>query len=296
MPATHAALARVLAAVAATGIEPRSHVDLGGGTGAAAWAAAESFWSLEEITVLDHADRALRMGERLVEKAPREVLRGAHFTRAVAGGWPEVTADLVTVSYVLSELDAAQQSQLLADAMAIGQTVVVVEPGTPDGYERILLARNAIRGSRLAAARSLSPFRGVPSRRLETGATSLLASTGRQSIAGSRAVSFPTRTRSSRGSQALARMSLCDNSLRAVSCVDRSSAKVLSSSRSVDPMALLARKSSRADTATAIATRVTRSGATSCPDETAYGAGVLRRCRRGGRRHRPGRARCIPSR
>ena len=145
MPATHAALARVLQTVAETGVEPTSHVDLGGGTGAAAWAAAEAFATLETITVLDQADEALRLGRQLVESAPADVLRRARFTRAVAGSWPQEAADLVTVSYVLSELDAGQLARLVADAMAMGQVVVVVEPGTPDGYERILLVRNAIR-------------------------------------------------------------------------------------------------------------------------------------------------------
>ncbi|TQM64639.1 small ribosomal subunit Rsm22 [Humibacillus xanthopallidus] len=145
MPATHAALARALQAVAATGVEPVSHLDLGGGTGAAAWASAEVFPSLRQITVLDQAAEALRLGQRLVESAPAEVLRRAGFVRAVAGAWPREPADLVTVSYVLSELDASQLKRLVADALSLGTVVVVVEPGTPDGYERILRARNAIR-------------------------------------------------------------------------------------------------------------------------------------------------------
>jgi ribosomal protein RSM22 (predicted rRNA methylase) len=145
MPATHAALTRVLQTVAATGVEPVTHLDLGGGTGAAAWAAASVFPSLRQITVLDQAAEALRLGQRLAESAPAEVLRCASFTRAVAGAWPQLTADLVTVSYVLSELDDVQQGGLVADALDRGRVVVVVEPGTPDGYERILRARNAIR-------------------------------------------------------------------------------------------------------------------------------------------------------
>src|SRR4051794_12885155 len=53
MPATHAALARVMDELADRGLAPRSLLDLGGGTGAAAWAAAGAFASLESITVLD---------------------------------------------------------------------------------------------------------------------------------------------------------------------------------------------------------------------------------------------------
>jgi hypothetical protein len=57
MPATHAAVARVLtdvtAAVSGSGLEPQSQLDLGGGTGAAAWAAAGAFPAIDSITVLD---------------------------------------------------------------------------------------------------------------------------------------------------------------------------------------------------------------------------------------------------
>ncbi|WP_076258542.1 small ribosomal subunit Rsm22 family protein [Intrasporangium flavum] len=147
MPATHAALARVLTDVAASGFEPTSQVDLGGGTGAAAWAAAAAFPTLERISVLDQVEEALRLGRTLAADAPAAALRSARFDRAVAGRWPEGRVDLVTVSYVLSELDASEQEALVTDAMARGRVVVVAEPGTPDGYARVLRVRDAFRGA-----------------------------------------------------------------------------------------------------------------------------------------------------
>lgn len=143
MPATHAALSRVLEDVAGHGLAPRSLLDLGGGTGAAAWAAAGAFDSLETITVLDQVDDALALGRELVADAADPVLARASFERAVAGAWPAVEADLVTVSYVLSELDESAQAALVADAMQRGRAVVVAEPGTPDGYTRVLRVRDA---------------------------------------------------------------------------------------------------------------------------------------------------------
>jgi ribosomal protein RSM22 (predicted rRNA methylase) len=143
MPATHAALARVLADVAATGLAPRTLLDLGGGTGAAAWAAAGAFPSLESITVLDQVEDALRLGRVLVRDASSPVLASARFERAVARRWPALRVDLVTVSYVLSELDASGQATLVADAMERGDAVVVAEPGPPDGWRRVLEARDA---------------------------------------------------------------------------------------------------------------------------------------------------------
>ena len=144
MPATHAALSRVLGDLASQGLAPRSLLDLGGGTGAAAWAAAGAFDSLESITVLDQVEAALALGRDLVLDAPSQALAGATFARAVAGSWPETEADLVTVSYVLSELGEAEQDALVEDAMRRGQAVVVAEPGTPDGYARVLRVRSAM--------------------------------------------------------------------------------------------------------------------------------------------------------
>jgi len=119
-------------------------LDLGGGTGAAAWAAAGAFESLETITVLDQVEDALDLGRELVADASSPALASATFRRAVAGSWPELDADLVTVSYVLSELDEAQQDALVADAMRRGRAVVVAEPGTPDGYARVLRVRSVL--------------------------------------------------------------------------------------------------------------------------------------------------------
>lgn len=144
MPATHAALSRVLADVAERGLAPRSLLDLGGGTGAAAWAAAGAFPSLESVTVLDQVEGALALGRELVRDTSSDVLARATFARAVAGGWPALEADLVTVSYVLSELDEGAQAALVVDAMQRGRAVVVAEPGTPDGYARVLRVRSTL--------------------------------------------------------------------------------------------------------------------------------------------------------
>lgn len=145
MPATHAALVKVLGDAAFDGFSPRTMLDLGGGTGAAAWAAAERFDDLEKITVLDHVDEVLRLGRSLVARIPDPVLADAAFERAdiaaPAEGLAGIGADLVTISYVLSELTPASQRALVARAMLLGRLVVVVEPGTPDGYARVLAVR-----------------------------------------------------------------------------------------------------------------------------------------------------------
>ena len=94
--------------------------------------------------MLDQVEEALALGRVLVADAPSPALASATFRRASAGAWPDLEADLVTVSYVLSELDQRQQDALVADAMRRGRAVVVAEPGTPDGYGRVMRVRAAL--------------------------------------------------------------------------------------------------------------------------------------------------------
>jgi ribosomal protein RSM22 (predicted rRNA methylase) len=145
MPATFAAATAALreTAVARPGFTPKTLIDLGGGTGAATWAAASVFPSLTTITVIDHAADALRMGRSLATRATRPALARATWRQGqVARDLPR--ADLVVVSYVLSELSPQQQRAVAEAAAEAGRVVVVLEPGTPDGYRRVLDARDVL--------------------------------------------------------------------------------------------------------------------------------------------------------
>ncbi|WP_338683196.1 small ribosomal subunit Rsm22 family protein [Streptomyces acidiscabies] len=143
MPATFEAVHSALEAFAETVPEwvPGSHVDVGGGTGAATWA-VEAVWPGErDVTVLDWAEPALALGREIA--ASNSALSGVRWERARIGAAlrvPEGT-DLVTVSYVLNELTPADRSALLAGVSG-ATAVVIVEPGTPDGYARIIEARD----------------------------------------------------------------------------------------------------------------------------------------------------------
>jgi ribosomal protein RSM22 (predicted rRNA methylase) len=159
MPATYAAARSALAALrrAVPGLAPRRHLDLGGGTGAAAWAVVDAFDSVAEVTVLDGVPEALALGQKLGAHAAGAALRAATWRAEQLPAFVSPTVDLVTVCYVLGELTTADQADLVARAAAaVGPgpaAVVVVEPGTPAGYARILAARDGLlaAGLRLAA-------------------------------------------------------------------------------------------------------------------------------------------------
>jgi ribosomal protein RSM22 (predicted rRNA methylase) len=152
MPATYAAVAAVLARISSTvdgrAASPlRTLVDVGGGTGAALWAAAAAVPTLAAATVLDRSEPALRLGRRLAARSTARLLRGAAWTRAVLTPLslsPLAPADLVTMAYVLAELPAATGAALVSTAARAAAVVVVVEPGTPAGYRRVLAARGLL--------------------------------------------------------------------------------------------------------------------------------------------------------
>ncbi|MEU7866936.1 small ribosomal subunit Rsm22 family protein [Dactylosporangium sp. NPDC049140] len=138
MPATHAAVSAALAQLPP--IAPRSHVDLGGGTGAAAWAVRGAYGPVP-ATVLDQVPETLKLGARIA--------KDLDFTwQEWRLGDPVPGADLVTASYVLTELDEEAQRALVAQAAAAATAaVVLIEPGTPPGYRRMLAARDQLIGA-----------------------------------------------------------------------------------------------------------------------------------------------------
>ncbi|MFF0381363.1 small ribosomal subunit Rsm22 family protein [Streptomyces sp. NPDC004286] len=154
MPATFEAVRSALEAFADAVPEwvPGSHVDIGGGTGAATWAVAATWDGERPVTVLDWAEPALALGREIAGSHP--ALRGAEWRRARIGAALELPdTDLVTVSYVLNELSEPDRAALVDAAATAARSVVIVEAGTPAGYERIIEARDRLiaAGFRIAA-------------------------------------------------------------------------------------------------------------------------------------------------
>ncbi|MGW2487540.1 small ribosomal subunit Rsm22 family protein [Streptomyces sp. NPDC001606] len=145
MPATFEAARSALTALAdaVPGWTPAGHVDVGGGTGAATWAVADTWPGGRSITVLDWAEPALALGRELAAANP--ALAGARWQRARIGSALTLdSTDLVTVSYVLNELAEADRAALVDAAAAAARAVVIVEAGTPAGYARVIEARDRL--------------------------------------------------------------------------------------------------------------------------------------------------------
>jgi ribosomal protein RSM22 (predicted rRNA methylase) len=144
MPATYAAVIASLNALCEVrpDFAPKTLLDIGAGPGTATWAAAEIFPSLADFTSID-ANPALRtLALDLFGGSAR--LCDVRYTRGDARATPAKAeaADLVIASYLVGEMDDTERAAL-ADQMwaKTSDTLLIVEPGTPAGYARIIALR-----------------------------------------------------------------------------------------------------------------------------------------------------------
>jgi len=151
LPATYAAITAAFSAVRELRPEwqPRSMLDLGAGPGTGMWAAANIWPSLERAVAVDAEQRMIALGQQLAGSAAPRAVRSARWVRAaIAAPSPDGAYDLVLLAYVLGELDAAERDEAVERAIAATAApaglTVVVEPGTPEGYARVLRARERL--------------------------------------------------------------------------------------------------------------------------------------------------------
>ena len=144
MPATYAAVAASLSALAeiAPDFAPETLLDVGAGPGTASWAAAEAFPSLQDFTLLDANATLSRLALELARDSTR-LADCRYLPGDAATNLAEVAqADLVVASYIIGEISEADQRKLAETMWAKARhALVVIEPGTPAGYDRILALR-----------------------------------------------------------------------------------------------------------------------------------------------------------
>jgi ribosomal protein RSM22 (predicted rRNA methylase) len=147
-PATFASCRKVLAEAARILPEfrPASLLDVGAGPGTAGWAAIAQWPSLVCITQVEEARIFAELAASLNAASGLAVLEDARLVRASMENMSVTEkADVVLASYVLAELPlasiAAAASSLWKHA---GEALILIEPGTPQGFARIRAARDAL--------------------------------------------------------------------------------------------------------------------------------------------------------
>ncbi|HYM18598.1 MAG TPA: small ribosomal subunit Rsm22 family protein [Micropepsaceae bacterium] len=148
LPATYAAVTSALEASTgrASSFAPQSLLDVGAGPGTASWAAIEAWPSLRSITLLDSNPRFLAAAETLAHASTSPVLRSARLLRSdVAALDPASRFDAVIAVYALGELSEPAYSGAVQKSWgACGGLFLIVEPGTPSGFARVLSARKLL--------------------------------------------------------------------------------------------------------------------------------------------------------
>jgi ribosomal protein RSM22 (predicted rRNA methylase) len=146
LPATYAAVRDALAKLVELrpDFAPESLLDAGSGPGTVLWAASECWPSLQNAVLLEHSAAMRQWGEILSSSAPvkRVEWRSADILAGLALDAP---CDLVCLAYVLSETPEDRRSRLIDDLWRLtADILLIVEPGTPRGWERILAARDTL--------------------------------------------------------------------------------------------------------------------------------------------------------
>lgn len=118
-------------------------LDIGAGTGTATWAVADLL-NTNQITCLEREKEMLKLGEKLMQENS--------FLQKVK--WKEFDlvnddltekADFVVVSYVINELKEEDRKIVLSKLWnAVNQILLIIEPGTPEGFKHILEAREIL--------------------------------------------------------------------------------------------------------------------------------------------------------
>ena len=141
MPATWAAACTVLEELRHRDAEarPRSVLDLGAGPGGGIHAAGQVFSCVERATAIEREAALIALGEAFGVFPTRWIRRDLR----TGPGFEE--HDLVLLGWVVGELDPAERESLIERAWhAAGSSLIIIEPGTPRGFQIIRSARDRL--------------------------------------------------------------------------------------------------------------------------------------------------------
>lgn len=148
MPATYAVVCRVLEEICARA--PQMHfsslLDLGAGPGTVMWAASDVLKKIQKMTLLENDEGLAAIGKRLaeydkerfrytVEWILTDIRQAQHFPQH----------DLIVMSYSIGEIEPNLIPSIIEKCWtATEKMLVIIEPGTPKGFERIRSIRDQL--------------------------------------------------------------------------------------------------------------------------------------------------------
>ena len=154
MPATYAAIYKVLGELQnrIPHFRPLQFLDLGSGPGTGLWAAKEIFSSLQRYYAWEYDGGFIELAKKFALGGILSPIEWNRKNFEVDRDFPEV--DLALISYAIGEIEENLWEGILHSLWeSIKSTLVIIEPGTPAGYQRILTLRDILirKGARLIA-------------------------------------------------------------------------------------------------------------------------------------------------
>ncbi len=144
LPATYGVACQVLHHINPFLKPIKSLLDLGAGVGSFAWAAQKVMPNLQRVTFFEKDIELLRLGQHLTQNNLHP-LQLAWCRNDISKESAFPSHDAVILSYVLNELSQKEQLHVLERAYsAADKLLILIEPGTPEGYGHLLKARNLL--------------------------------------------------------------------------------------------------------------------------------------------------------
>lgn len=166
MPATYAANVKVWQTIQkqAPHLEIKSLLDLGAGPGTAMWAACQLYPSIENVTLIERDPDLIKLGRQLIKNsdtAASNLLNANWINKDIEKMDALPPHDVIILSYSIGELQPAHILKLLEKCWeSANQLLIIIEPGTPAGFERIRSIRSSLinlKGNVIAPCPNLLP-------------------------------------------------------------------------------------------------------------------------------------------
>jgi len=143
MPSTYAAITRVLQEIPAD-VEVLTALDIGSGPGTGLWAMRERFPGMASYKGLEVDEIFIDLAKQLNSKASGPVVEWMN--GAYPKDLPDSKSDLVLMSYTVGENSAETVLKTIDHVWKhnVSEWLVVIEPGTPKGYNSILNIRGYV--------------------------------------------------------------------------------------------------------------------------------------------------------
>lgn len=142
LPATYGVLCSVFEKIQPYLNESPSFLDVGAGVGSSLWAAHEYIPHLSEVTLLEKDMKLIELGSQLSKSQPSNLVIN-HINQDIFHYDSFNQHDISLASYVLNELSAPAQLRLIERLYkSINNLLILIEPGTPNGFKNIIAARS----------------------------------------------------------------------------------------------------------------------------------------------------------